>query len=59
MQEREKEGCWFMTKGHVYNQEPNQVASQICISTVQDYVKTAVSTQTLEVGNLSQNFHEK
>jgi hypothetical protein len=41
MQEREKEGCWFMTKGHVYYQEPNRVASQICISTVQDYVKTA------------------
>ncbi len=35
MQEREKEGCWFMTKGHVYYQEPNRVASQICIYTVQ------------------------
>ena len=42
MQEREKEGCWFMTKGHVYYQEPNRVASQICISTVKDYVKTVL-----------------
>jgi hypothetical protein len=34
MQEKEKEGCWFMTKGHVYYQEPVRVMSQIYYSSV-------------------------
>ncbi len=34
MQEKEKEGCWFMTIGHVYYQEPVRVMSQIYYSSV-------------------------
>jgi hypothetical protein len=28
MQDGEKDGCWFMTIGHVFYQEPVRVASQ-------------------------------
>ncbi len=34
MQEKEKEGCWFMTIGHVHYQEPVRVMSQIYYSSV-------------------------
>ncbi len=33
------EGCWFMTMGYVYYQEPDRVVSQICYSSVQDFGK--------------------
>ncbi len=32
MQEGEKGGCWFMTKGNVFYQEPVRVASQLFYS---------------------------
>jgi hypothetical protein len=32
MQDGEKEGCWFMTMGHVFYQEPVRVESQIFYS---------------------------
>jgi hypothetical protein len=25
MQDREKKGCWYITKGYVFNQEPGTV----------------------------------
>jgi hypothetical protein len=42
MQDGEKDGCWFMTIGHVFYQEPIRVVSQIFYSPVQNYFQTAV-----------------
>ncbi len=43
MQDVEKDGCWFMTIGHVFYQEPVRVVSQIFFSPVQNYFQTAVN----------------